>query len=184
PGAMVFRSIARKESTWAPFPRPVRFRTSPSRAPTRRRSISWGAVPRGRLRRLRRGTWGGQSRKHADRSQSALATLSSTRKDRPLVPRVSCEAVGRLALGVRPDRKDWRLAMFSPWTSALVALVLVVTSPAASYADGGLLRTIHALDEARGYCLDVAGPPENLRLDDPLQAHTCKYGAPLDDQRF
>ena len=31
-----------------------------------------------------------------------------------------------------------------------------------------------ALDEARGYCLDVAGPPENLRLDDPLQAHTCK----------
>src|SRR4030095_8454084 len=74
--------------------------------------------------------------------------------------------------------------MSSLWTSALVALVLVVISPAASYADAGLLRTVHALDEARGYCLDVAGPPENLRLDDPLQAHTCKYGAPLDDQRF
>jgi len=74
--------------------------------------------------------------------------------------------------------------MSPQWTSALVAIVLVVISPAASYADAGLLRTIHALDDARGYCLDVAGPPENLRLDDPLQAHTCKYGAPLDDQRF
>src|SRR4029453_12691217 len=74
--------------------------------------------------------------------------------------------------------------MSSLWTSALVALVLVVISPAASYADAGLLRTIHALDEARGYCLDVAGPPENLRLEDPLQAHPCKYGSPLDDQRF
>ena len=74
--------------------------------------------------------------------------------------------------------------MSALWTSALVALLLVVISPAASYADAGLLRTIHALDEARGYCLDVPGPPEMLRLDDPLQAHTCKYGAPLDDQRF
>ncbi len=74
--------------------------------------------------------------------------------------------------------------MSARWTSALVALLLVVINPAASYADAGLLRTIHTLDEARGYCLDVPGPPEMLRLDDPLQAHTCKYGAPLDDQRF
>lgn len=74
--------------------------------------------------------------------------------------------------------------MSALWTSAIVALLLVVISPAASYADAGLLRTIHALDDARGYCLDVPGPPEMLRLDDPLQAHTCKYGAPLDDQRF
>jgi acetyl esterase/lipase len=69
-------------------------------------------------------------------------------------------------------------------TSAVFALVLVVINPAASYGDAGLLRTSHALDDARGYCLDVAGPPETVRLDDPLQAHTCKYGAPLDDQRF
>ena len=74
--------------------------------------------------------------------------------------------------------------MRARWTSALFALVLVVINPAASYGDAGLLRTIHALDDARGYCLDVPGPPEMLRLDDPLQAHTCKYGAPLDDQRF
>ena len=62
--------------------------------------------------------------------------------------------------------------MSTQWTSALVALLLVVISPPASYADAGLLRTIHALDDARGYCLDVPGPPEMLRLDDPLQAHT------------
>ncbi|HXD18105.1 MAG TPA: alpha/beta hydrolase fold domain-containing protein [Vicinamibacterales bacterium] len=74
--------------------------------------------------------------------------------------------------------------MSARWTSALAVLVFVVIRPVASYADAGLLRTIHALDEPRGYCLDVAGPPENLRLDEPLQAHTCKYGAPLDDQRF
>lgn len=65
--------------------------------------------------------------------------------------------------------------MSARWTSALCALVLVVISPAASYADAGLLRTVHALDEARGYCLDVAGPPENLHLDDPLQAHTSLF---------
>jgi triacylglycerol lipase len=70
------------------------------------------------------------------------------------------------------------------WTSVLVALLLVVITAAESDADAGLLRTMDALDDARGYCLDVPGPPERLRPDDPLQAHTCKYGAPLDDQRF
>ena len=67
---------------------------------------------------------------------------------------------------------------------AATALVAVVASPASSSADVGLLRTAQALDEARGYCLDIAGVGATLRLDDPLQAHTCKYGEPLDDQRF
>ncbi|HEX6999180.1 MAG TPA: alpha/beta hydrolase fold domain-containing protein [Gammaproteobacteria bacterium] len=51
-------------------------------------------------------------------------------------------------------------------------------------AEPGLLRTAAALDEARGYCIDVAGYGDTVRLDDPLQAHTCKYGAPLEDQLF
>jgi acetyl esterase/lipase len=67
---------------------------------------------------------------------------------------------------------------------ALTALLLVVSSPATTFADSGLLRTVHALDEPRGYCLDIAGEGATLRLDDPLQFHTCKYGGPLDDQRF
>ena len=67
---------------------------------------------------------------------------------------------------------------------ALLALLLVVSTPAMSRADEGLLRTVQALDDARGYCLDIAGVGATLRLDDRLQAHTCKYGDPLDDQRF
>ena len=66
----------------------------------------------------------------------------------------------------------------------LLALLLVVSTPTVSDADQGLLRTAQTLDEARGYCLDIAGVGATLRLDDRLQAHTCKYGEPLDDQRF
>ena len=65
----------------------------------------------------------------------------------------------------------------------VTALLLLVRS-APSYADAGLLRTVQALDEARGYCLDIRGEGQTLRLDEPLQVHTCKYGGPLDDQRF
>jgi acetyl esterase/lipase len=67
---------------------------------------------------------------------------------------------------------------------SILVLLLVAASPEVASADAGLLRTVTALDEPRGYCLDVAGFGATLRLDDPLQAHTCKYGGPLDDQRF
>ncbi len=65
-----------------------------------------------------------------------------------------------------------------------LVLLLVASSPAVARADVGLLRSSQALDEARGYCLDIAGFGATLRLDDPLQAHTCKYGSQLDDQQF
>ena len=68
--------------------------------------------------------------------------------------------------------------------AVFIALLLGLSNPATSYADAGLLRSIHVLDEARGYCLDIAGEGQTLRIDDALQAHTCKYGGPLDDQRF
>ena len=68
--------------------------------------------------------------------------------------------------------------------STLIALSLVVLSPATGFADAGLLRTVHSLDDARGYCLDIRGEGATLQLDNPLQAHTCKYGGPIDDQRF
>jgi acetyl esterase/lipase len=63
-------------------------------------------------------------------------------------------------------------------------ILLVAAIPGVGRAEVGLLRTAQALDDARGYCLDIAGAGATLRLDDPLQAHTCKYGGPLDDQRF
>jgi hypothetical protein len=65
-----------------------------------------------------------------------------------------------------------------------IALSLLFCHPALSYADAGLLRTIQPLDEMRGYCLDIRGEGQTLRLDEPLQLHTCKYGAAIDDQRF
>ena len=72
-----------------------------------------------------------------------------------------------------------RIGLPAIWT-----LLVIVSTPGISTADAGLLRTADALDEARGYCLDIAGVGATLRLDDALQAHTCKFGEPLDDQRF
>lgn len=51
-------------------------------------------------------------------------------------------------------------------------------------ADGGYLRSAAPLDEHRGYCLDVAGFGANVRPDEPLRAHTCKYGEDNADQLF
>ena len=66
-----------------------------------------------------------------------------------------------------------------------VALLLVIgVVPRIGLADAGLLRTSYPLDDARGYCLDIAGFGANIRLDDPLQVHTCKFGASLEDQIF
>jgi acetyl esterase/lipase len=65
------------------------------------------------------------------------------------------------------------------------ALVLIVLSSQPAWSDDtGLLRTTYALDEARGYCLDIPGFGDTARIDAPLQVHTCKYGAALEDQIF
>ncbi len=53
-------------------------------------------------------------------------------------------------------------------------------SPAVSTT--GLLRLTDFLDDPGGYCIDVPGFGENLRLDGQLQAHTCKPRS--DDQLF
>jgi hypothetical protein len=74
--------------------------------------------------------------------------------------------------------------MFRPRVLSAIALSVVFCNPAVTYADAGLLRTIQPLDETRGYCLDIRGEGQTLRLDEPLQLHTCKYGGPIDDQRF
>ena len=74
--------------------------------------------------------------------------------------------------------------MFRTRVLSAIALFVLFCHPALSYADAGLLRTVQPLDETRGYCLDIRGEAQTLQLDEPLQAHTCKYGAPNDDQRF
>jgi hypothetical protein len=49
---------------------------------------------------------------------------------------------------------------------------------------GVFLRVIAPLDEDRGYCLDIPGQLSGVRLDSPMQAHTCKQGAWNLDGRF
>ena len=46
------------------------------------------------------------------------------------------------------------------------------------------LRVIAPLDEARGYCLDIPGHMTGVRVESPLQAHTCKHGIWNLDGRF
>jgi hypothetical protein len=38
----------------------------------------------------------------------------------------------------------------------------------------GQWRLVDPLDEPEGYCADIPGHLDTLRLDDPMQAHTCK----------
>jgi acetyl esterase/lipase len=70
--------------------------------------------------------------------------------------------------------------------SCVVLLVGAIAAAAAlrANAQGAMLRTISALDEPRGYCLDISGSGPTLDLNAPLQAHTCKGQSPLDDQLF
>ena len=68
--------------------------------------------------------------------------------------------------------------------SGMALLLIGISVQTAWGEDAGLLRTTYALDEARGYCIDIAGFGQNARVDEPLQAHTCKYGAALEDQIF
>ncbi len=49
---------------------------------------------------------------------------------------------------------------------------------------GEFLRVIAALDEARGYCLDIPGHMAGVQIERPLHVHTCKHGIWNQDGRF
>jgi hypothetical protein len=67
---------------------------------------------------------------------------------------------------------------------ALAALGgLLLTSGYASAESLTQVRLVDPLDEPEFYCLDLAGWGDHLRLDDPLQAHTCKTRR-ANDQMF
>ena len=44
------------------------------------------------------------------------------------------------------------------------------------------IKLVDQLDEPEFYCLDVAGWGDHLKIDDPVQVHTCKPDSP--DQEF
>ncbi|TXR53674.1 RICIN domain-containing protein [Reinekea thalattae] len=49
-------------------------------------------------------------------------------------------------------------------------------------ADTFMIKLADQLDESEFYCIDVTGWGDHLKLDDPLQVHTCKPNSP--DQEF
>ena len=51
-------------------------------------------------------------------------------------------------------------------------------------AEPALLRAVDALDEPRGYCIDIPGSGPTINLDAPLQGHTCKFRDAIADQLF
>lgn len=71
--------------------------------------------------------------------------------------------------------------------SSATAEDVVVSNPQkldqVSYRDV-FLRVIAPLGESRGYCLDIPGHMSGVRVESPLQAHTCKHGIWNRDGRF
>jgi len=68
-------------------------------------------------------------------------------------------------------------------TGAILVLAIMPLS-AQSFADSlTQVRLVDPLDEPEFYCLDLSGWGEHLKLEDPLQAHTCKTSG-ADDQMF
>ena len=59
-----------------------------------------------------------------------------------------------------------------------------VAAPEQAIVAGVVRRIIEFLDEARGYCIDIPGHLAGVRLDSPLQVHTCKHGIWNQDGRF
>jgi len=64
---------------------------------------------------------------------------------------------------------------------ALLGFLLSIYVASLASAAPAMLRAAEALDEPRGYCLDISGVGPTLDLEAPLQAHTCKGLAPIDD---
>jgi len=50
----------------------------------------------------------------------------------------------------------------------------LVISNSYAQSDGDYVRLVAELDEPEFYCFDLAGWGQSLRLEDPLQTHTCK----------
>ncbi|HEY9181856.1 MAG TPA: hypothetical protein VIQ99_01575, partial [Gammaproteobacteria bacterium] len=71
-------------------------------------------------------------------------------------------------------------------TRCVLFLAGLIASAAAQHAGAevAMLRTVAALDEPRGYCLDISGAGPTIDLDAPLQAHTCKGQGTIDDELF
>ena len=71
------------------------------------------------------------------------------------------------------------LPILTASSTAAPIVVARTDEPMPSY---GMIRLAAALDDPQHYCIDVPGHSGGVRLNAPLQAHTCKPGA--NDQTF
>jgi triacylglycerol lipase len=68
---------------------------------------------------------------------------------------------------------------------SIIPLAFAALLPITAHAQGAFLKTTQTFaDDARGFCLDLPGPPPNVTLDRPVQSHSCKYGVDASDQVF
>ena len=63
-------------------------------------------------------------------------------------------------------------------TSVLTTSLLSLGVSLQASAQSGFLRSMHDLEDPRGYCLDIPGFGPRMRLDAPINTHSCKYGLP------
>ncbi len=54
--------------------------------------------------------------------------------------------------------------------------LFLIATAGSSKADELFLRVVAPHDEPRGYCLDIRGHRDGVRLQSPIQVHTCKNG--------
>jgi len=66
----------------------------------------------------------------------------------------------------------------------LLGTLLFIYTASLAVAEPALLRAVDALDEPRGYCVDIPGSGPTLDLEAPLQGHTCKFRDAIADQLF
>ena len=58
----------------------------------------------------------------------------------------------------------------------LITGLFLIATAGSSKADELFLRVVAPHDEPRGYCLDIRGHRDGVRLQSPIQVHTCKNG--------
>ncbi|WP_372742757.1 RICIN domain-containing protein [Neptunomonas sp.] len=72
-------------------------------------------------------------------------------------------------------------------TKSLIAMLTTLSIfqlVQAQEPEGDFIRLVDALDEPEFYCFDLAGWGDHLKLNDPLQTHTCKDADQATDQMF
>ena len=101
---------------------------------------------------------------------SIMLLISSCAADEPTIPVEAPRANTPAATAVTP-------VTIEPVATSAPVVPSTLAAPV-------FIRLADPLDEPEYYCLDVPGAGRGVRLDSPLQAHTCKPVAEAADELF